>query len=66
MSTKTKIFQIYFKPELKVHCDPAFTPLDNTDNPRPDLREWYVWDREYKNILKGENPNQDDDNDLYY
>jgi hypothetical protein len=26
--------------------------LDNTDNPRPDLREWYVWDREYKNILK--------------
>ena len=26
--------------------------MDNTDNPRPDLREWYVWDREYKNILK--------------
>ena len=52
MSTNTKIFQIYFKPELKVHCDPAFTPLDNTDNPRPELREWYVWDREYKNILK--------------
>ena len=52
MSNNTKIFQIYFKPELKVHCDPAFTPLDNTDNPRPDLREWYVWDREYKNILE--------------
>jgi hypothetical protein len=51
MSTNTKIFQIYFKPELKVHCDPAFTPLDNTDNPRPDLREWYIWDREYENIL---------------
>ena len=52
MSTRTKIFQIYFKPELKVHCDPAFTPLDNTENPRPELREWYVWDKEYENILK--------------
>ena len=46
-----KIFQIYFKPELKQHCDPAFTPLDNTANPRPELREWDVWDREYENIL---------------
>ena len=49
-SPNTKIFQIYFKPELKAHCDPAFTPLDNTDNPRPDLREWYVWDREYQTL----------------
>jgi hypothetical protein len=52
MSANTKIFQIYFKPELKVHCDPAFTLLDNTSNPRPELREWDVWDREYENILK--------------
>jgi len=51
MSTNTKIFQIYFKPELKVHCDPAFEPLDNTANPRPELREWDVWDREHDNIL---------------
>lgn len=52
MSTNIKVFQIYFKPELKVHCDPAFTPLDNTSNPRPELREWDVWDREYANIVK--------------
>ena len=54
MLTNTKIFQIYFKPELVAHCDPAFTPLDNTDNPRPELREWYVWDKEHENILAQE------------
>jgi hypothetical protein len=52
MSKNIKVFQIYFKPELEVHCDPAFTPLDNTSNPRPELREWDVWDREYENIVK--------------
>ena len=51
MSANTKIFQIYFKPELKEQCDPLFTPLDNTANPRPDLREWDVWNREHENIL---------------
>jgi len=51
MSANTKIFQIYFKPELKQHCDPLFTPMDNTDNPRPDLREWDKWNREHENIL---------------
>lgn len=51
MSLNTKIFQIYFKPELKDKCDPTFTPLDNTANPRPELREWDVWDREHDNIL---------------
>lgn len=51
MSINMKIFQIYFKPELAAHCDPAFTPLDNTANPRPELREWDVWDREHENIL---------------
>lgn len=50
MSLNMKIFQIYFKPELKSYCDPAFTPLDNTSNPRPELREWDVWDREYETI----------------
>jgi len=44
-SNNTKIFQIYFKPELRDQCDPSFTPLDNTANPRPELREWDVWDR---------------------
>jgi len=51
MSTNTKIYQIYFKPELKDHCDPLFTPLDNTANPRPELREWDVWDRKHEDIL---------------
>lgn len=51
MSTNTKIFQIYFKPELLAHCDPDFEPMDNTDNPRPELREWDKWDREHENIL---------------
>lgn len=50
-SVNIKIFQIYFKPELQEHCDPAFTPLDNTENPRPELREWYVWDKEHEAIL---------------
>jgi hypothetical protein len=53
-SVNIKIFQIYFKPELQAHCDPAFTPLDNTANPRPELREWYVWDKEHENILAQE------------
>ena len=52
MSQNMKIFQIYFKPELKIHCDPGFTPLDNTDNPHPELREWYKWDQEHENILE--------------
>ena len=43
----TKIFQIYFKPELKDKCDPAFVPYDNTANPNPELREWDVWNRFY-------------------
>lgn len=47
-SNNTKIFQIYFKPELKDKCDPAFEPYDNTANPRPELREWDVWDREHE------------------
>lgn len=51
MSTNTKIFQIYFKPELKDQCDPAFEPLDNTANPRPELREWDVWNRYHEQRL---------------
>lgn len=53
MSLNMKIFQIYFKPELKQHCDPAFTPYDNTSNPRPELREWDVWDRFYQGMKSG-------------
>lgn len=52
MSTNMKIFQIYYKPEQLAELDPAFEPCDNTDNPRPELREWHVWDREYKKCCK--------------
>jgi hypothetical protein len=52
MSKNTKIFQIYFKSELEQHCDPLFTPLDNTTNPRPELREWDVWDRFHEQRLE--------------
>ena len=51
MSLNMKIFQIYYKPELKQHLDPAFVPLDNTANPRPDLREWYNWNQEHEQRL---------------
>jgi len=51
MLPNMKIFQIYFKPELIVYCDPHFVPLDNTANPRPELREWDVWDREYDQLM---------------
>lgn len=51
MSTNTKIFQIYYKPELAEHLDPAFTPLDNTANLRPELREWHVWDKHHESVL---------------
>ena len=52
MSKNIEIYQIYFKPELKEHLDPRFTPIDNTANPRPDLREWYNWDQEHEGILE--------------
>lgn len=48
----TSIFQIYFKEELKEHLDPDFVPMDNTDNPHPELREWDKWNREHDNIKK--------------
>jgi hypothetical protein len=52
MSQRTEIFQIYFKPELVAHLDPKFTPMDNTDNPAPELREWDKWNREHEAILE--------------
>ena len=48
MSQNIKVFQIYYKPELVVHLDPVFEPLDNTANPNPELREWDVWNREHE------------------
>jgi hypothetical protein len=52
MSANTKIFQLYFKSEQVSHLDPLFTPYDNTANPRPELREWYIWDKEHGNVSK--------------
>lgn len=52
MYKNIKIFQIYFKPELAQHCDPAFTPLSNVENPHPELREWDVWNRYHESILE--------------
>jgi hypothetical protein len=48
-----KIFQIYYKLELAQHCDPAFTPYDNTANVSPELREWAVWERFYEGMQSG-------------
>lgn len=52
MSQNTKIFQLYFKDELKQHLDPAFEPMSNVENPRPHLREWCKWDREHETVLE--------------
>jgi hypothetical protein len=46
------IYQIYFKEELKSFLDEGFIPLDNTENKRPDLREWYTWNEVYNNPIK--------------
>lgn len=51
MSKSIKIFQIYFKEELKEHCDPAFVPLSNVENPNPHLREWDVWNRNHQAMM---------------
>ena len=54
MSANTKVFQIYYKQDLVEHLDPAFVPLDNTANLRPELREWYIWDKEHQSRLDEE------------
>ena len=50
MSINTKILQLYFKSEQRVFLDPDFFPYDNTENSRPELREWYIWDKEYARL----------------
>jgi hypothetical protein len=49
-----KIFQIYYKPEQKLTLDSKFIPYDNTENPSPDLREWYIWNKEFKSLYDTE------------
>lgn len=48
MLANTKIFQIYYEPSQLALLEPEFTPYDNTANLRPELREWYVWDKMYQ------------------
>lgn len=38
---KTKIYQIFYNEETKKACDDGFLPLDNTENLRPDWREYW-------------------------
>lgn len=38
---KAKIFQIYYSEDTKNIIDPAFIPLDNMKNERPDWREYW-------------------------
>jgi len=53
MSNSMKIFQLYFKDEQQQFLDTEnFVAYDNTANPRPELREWYIWDKEYENCVK--------------
>lgn len=58
MSTNTKIFQIYYQQEQLNQLDPDLIPCNNTDNLRPELREWHVWDRDHE-------ARQNDDCELY-
>lgn len=46
-----KIHQIFFDPAQRVGLDPAFLPYDNCSNPRPELREFYVFAQAVKSGL---------------
>jgi hypothetical protein len=43
------IQQIYFAEEQKETLEPAFTPLPNLDNPYPERREFFLYERFYQN-----------------
>ncbi len=53
--TKSKIFQIYYNDETRGILDPAFIPLDNTENKRPDWFEFWV----IRHFLKSNHLEQD-------
>ena len=48
MSTNMKIYQLFYKEEQREYLDPSFVPYENIANPKPELREWYLWDKEYE------------------
>ena len=41
MKRKIFIYQIYYSKETRSKLDPGFIPLDNTENQRPDWREFW-------------------------
>ena len=41
MGKSLRLFQIYYNEETRNLLDPAFTPLDNSGNPRPDWAEYW-------------------------
>lgn len=45
---KVDIHQIYFAPEQEKTLDPAFIPMPNLDNPYPERREFFLYDRFFK------------------
>jgi hypothetical protein len=45
---KLDIRQIYFAKEQEVSLEPVFTPLPNLDNPFPERREFYLFERFYR------------------
>lgn len=45
---KVDIRQIYFAPGQEASLEPAFTPLPNLDNPFPERREFYLFERFYR------------------
>jgi hypothetical protein len=47
-----KVFQIYYKPESLPELDTAFEPLDNSNNPNPQLYEWPVWKSQYESCCQ--------------
>jgi hypothetical protein len=47
-SMKFKIHQIYFRPDQASKLDPKFIPYDNSACPMPDLREFYVFQKEFR------------------
>lgn len=46
---KIAIHQIYFDPAQEASLEPAFIPLPNLDNPYPQRREFYLFERFYQN-----------------
>lgn len=47
----TRLFQICYKKEQLSNADPLCTVYDNTDNLRPDLREWWSWNKIHNSKL---------------